>query len=46
MPDKEFKLMIIKILIGLKRRLEELNSTFSKEIENIFKNKSELNTIT
>lgn len=35
MPVKEFKVMIIKILIGLQRGVEGLSETFSKEKENI-----------
>lgn len=31
MPDKEFKFMIIKIFIGLERRVEEISETFNKE---------------
>ena len=39
--------MIIKILTGLERRVEELSETFNKEIERAKKNQSELkNTIT
>lgn len=32
--DKEFNVMIIKILSGLKKRLEELSETFNIKIEN------------
>lgn len=35
MPDKQFKMIIIKILIGLEKRVEELLETFSKEVKNI-----------
>ena len=30
-PDKEFKVLIIKMLTGLERRVEELSETFNKE---------------
>ena len=40
MPDKEFKVMIIKILTELERRMKELSETFNKEIENIKRNQS------
>ena len=47
MPDKEFKVMIIKIFTGLEKRMEDFSETFNKEVENIKKNQSELkNTIT
>ena len=46
MPDRYFKLMVIKILTGL-RRVEDLCETLNKEIENIKKNQSEVkNSIT
>lgn len=31
MPDKGFKIMIINILTGLERRVEELSKNFNKE---------------
>lgn len=31
MPDKEFKVMIIKIFTRLERRVEEIRGTFKKE---------------
>ena len=34
MPDKEYNVMIIKMLRGLERRVEELRENFNKEIEN------------
>ena len=47
MPDQEFKVMIIKILTGLEKRVEDLSETFNKETENIKKNQSEIkNSIT
>ena len=46
MPDREFKVMVIKILI-IKKRVEDLNKTLNKEIKNIEKNQSEMkNSIT
>ena len=42
MPDTDFKVMVIKILTGLEKRLENLSDTFNKEIENIKKNQLEL----
>ena len=39
MPNKQFKLMVIKIL---DLRVDELNKHFNKEIENTKKNQSEL----
>lgn len=38
MPDREFKLMIIKILTGFEKRVEDFNN----ETENINKNQSEM----
>ena len=40
MPDREFKVMVIKIFSGLEKRAEDLSETLNKEIENI-KNKDE-----
>lgn len=37
MPDKEFKIRIVRILTGLKKRMEELSETFNKEIKKNFK---------
>ena len=42
MPDKEFKLMVIKILIELEKRMEDLSKTLNKVTENIKKNQSEI----
>ena len=33
-PDKKFKVMVIKILDGLEKRGEDLNGIIIKEIEN------------
>ena len=44
MPDREFKVMIINILTGLEKRVEDISGTLIKEIENINK-QSEMNTI-
>ena len=35
LPDKEFKVMVIKALMALERRVDELSENFNKEIENI-----------
>ena len=37
MPDKEFKLMVIKILTELEKRVEDLREALNKETENIKK---------
>ena len=43
MPDKEFKVMIIKILTGLEKRVEDISKTLNTEIK---KKQSEIkNTI-
>ena len=39
MPDREVKVMIIKILIGLEKRVEDISETLNKEIK---KNQSEM----
>ena len=31
MPDKEFKVMVIKILTGLEKRVDDLNETLKKK---------------
>ena len=47
MPDREFKVMDIKILTGLEKRVEDLNKTLNKEIKNTEKNQLEMkNSIT
>ena len=38
MPDREFKVMVIKILTGLENTLEDLSENINREIENITKN--------
>ena len=46
LPDKEFKVIIIKMLSKLRRRMNEHGGDFNKELENIKKNQTELkNTI-
>lgn len=35
MPDKEYKIMIIKMFTRQERRVKELTENFNKEIENI-----------
>ena len=45
LPDKEFKVMIIKMLTKL-RRMDEHSENFNKELDNIKKKKPELNIIT
>lgn len=35
MHHREFKVMVVKILTGIKKRLEVLIKIFNKEIENI-----------
>lgn len=45
--DEGFKNTVIKILIKLMTRVDELSKNFNKEVENIHKNQIELkNTIT
>ena len=44
LSDKEFKLMIIKMLHEF-RRMDEHSVKFNKELENIKKNQSELKNI-
>lgn len=34
LPDKEFKEMVIKMLIDLGSRMDEYNDNFNKELEN------------
>ena len=42
MLDEEFEIIIIKVLIGLEKRMEDLGRTLNKEIENISNNESEM----
>ena len=37
LPDKELKVMVIKMLTELGRRMEEHSENFNKELENIRK---------
>ena len=47
MPDREFKVMVLKILPGLEKRVEGLRETLNKETGNIKKDRSEMkNSIT
>ena len=34
MPDKEFKVMIVRILPGLEKRIEDMNEALNTEIRN------------
>ena len=45
MPEKEFKVMIIKILTRLEKRVEELSEIFKKGTENTKRNQSELKNV-
>lgn len=38
MPDEEFEIMVINILTGLKRRVEDVGRTLNNEVENISNN--------
>ena len=42
LPDKEFKVMVIKILTNLGRRMGEHRENFNKETENIRKYQTEI----
>ena len=47
LQDKEFKIMVIKILTEFRRRIEDHCETFNEEIKKIKKNQSEIkNTMT
>ena len=37
LPDKEFKLMVLKMFTKFEKRVEELSKNFNKEIQNIKK---------
>lgn len=41
LPDKEFKVMVIKVLTGLERGVDKLREGFNQEVENTKKNQSE-----
>lgn len=46
-PNKELKVMVIKMLIELRRRMDKHDENFNKEIENMRKYQSQLkNTVT
>ena len=40
LPDKEYKIIVIKMFTGLGRRIDEHSENFNKELENIKKNQS------
>ena len=47
LPNKEFKVIVIKMLQKLRRRMDEQNEKLNKELQNIKKNQTNLrNTIT
>ena len=39
MPDREFKVMIIKILTGFEKTVEDISETLNKEIKEIKENR-------
>ena len=46
LPDREFKLRVLRMLTDLGRRIDELSENVNKEMEDIKKNQSEMkNTI-
>lgn len=44
LPNKEFKVVVVKTLTGLQRRVDELIENLNKETENIKKNSELENT--
>lgn len=40
-PSKEFKVMVIKLLIRLRRRMDEHNANFNKEVKTLKSNHPE-----
>jgi len=42
LPDKEFKVMVLKIFMGFERKVDELSEYFKKDIENVKKKQSKL----
>jgi len=45
MPDREFKVMIVKILTGLKKRVEDIGDTLKEIKKNQSQLKSTINEI-
>ena len=45
LTEKEYKLIVIRMLIDLGRRIDSHSENFKKELENIIKNQSELKNI-
>ena len=41
LPNKQFKVMILKMLTELRRRMDEHNKNFNKKLKNIKKNQTE-----
>ena len=46
LPDKEFRVTIIRIFTELRRRMDEHSEKINKELGNIKKNQTEMTTIT
>ena len=46
MPDREFKVMVVKILTGLEKRVEDVSEILNKEKANIKKEPEMKNSIT
>ena len=46
LSDKKFKVMILKMFNELRRRMDEHSEKINKELGNIKKNQTEMNTIT
>lgn len=44
-PDGEYKAIIKKILTGLKKRLKDINETFTTKIKELKKNQSEMKNV-
>lgn len=42
LPDREFKVMVLKTLIELRKRMDEHGNNFNRERENIGKNETEI----
>ena len=43
LPEKEFRIMIVKMIQNLGNRLDKMQETFNKDVEELKRNQAEMN---
>ena len=43
LPDKEFRIMIVKMIQNLRNRIEKIQETFNKDLEELKSKQTEMN---